>query len=62
MSRRLSFTASRRRRLAFRGVELDWRLEARSTVTPVGLAAFAVGSAPMVARLGAMHANGGVMP
>ncbi len=56
-SLRLSFTARRRRRLAFRS-ELE-RMESRSTVTPVGLAAFAFGAAPVAAQLGAMHANGG---
>ena len=55
-SLRLSFTERRRRRLAFRS-QLE-RMESRSTVTPVGLAAFAFGAAPVAAQLGAMHANG----
>ena len=42
-----SFTERRRRRLAFRR-ELE-RMEPRSTVTPIGLAAFAAGIAPAAA-------------
>jgi hypothetical protein len=62
MSRRLSFTEKRRRRLAtFRAAEIE-RFEARSTVTPIGLAAFSLGAGAVAAELGAMHANGGVTP
>ena len=56
-SLRLSFTAHRRHRLAFRP-QLE-RSESRSTVTPFTMAALAFGSAPMSAQLGAMHAMGG---
>jgi len=60
MSRfRLSFTQRRHRKLALKVVELD-RMEARFTVTPIGLAAFAFGAAPVAAQLGAMHATVGV--
>ncbi len=55
--RRLTFTERRRRGLAFRS-ELE-RMEARSTVTPVGLSAFAVGAVSAIPEIGAMHANGG---
>jgi hypothetical protein len=55
--RRSGFTTRRRRSLA-RRFALE-RAEPRSTVTPVGLAAFAIGTVPVAAQLGVMDATGG---
>ncbi len=57
MSRRLSCVAKRRRTLALRIAEIE-RMEARSTVTPVGLAALSTGAAPVAAQLGVLRATG----
>src|SRR5258707_1142293 len=54
---RLSFSERRRRTLAMRVAEIE-RMEARSTVTPLSVAALAAGSVPVAAQLGGLPANG----
>ena len=48
----------RRRTTALRLNDLD-RMDPRSPATPIGLAAFAVGSLPLAAQIAFTHSSGG---
>ena len=61
MSRRSRFDAARRRRmLGFQVADrLDQQLESRSTVTPIGATALAIGAGTALGQAASMHAMGG---